>query len=1032
MSEPKDDYQLDEKIKIEFEGMPYWIMPRYKHHYIENSYERFSLRLLRNLLNENDTLLDIGAHYGAYSLFAAKHCKSKVIALEPVSENYQLLIENINENQLQPHVTAYNVAASDKDGEAEFNIPWASDSAGFYEHPLAETIKKQKVIVKNVDHLVKNQRIDLIKIDTEGHELHVLDGLQQTLKRNPDTKLLVEANPDCLNNAGASVVELLAKLSNEFDKEIYVVSETDFTLYRITENIEDWVTYIGEHGYANILCVPKKNHRFGLFVCHSSDVGGAELALSEVVDKLRQYNFFSHVVIPDGGALEQVLINKGISYSILPYHFWSESLDGRNKLDMEAAENISTLARKLHVEVVANNTMACPWGLPAARELGLPLVWFVHEFGDLDHHIPFRYPIEDIRRYIIQQSDLVVCCSNAVRDVLLITEPNKHTHTVYNLLDIKRVQRLAEEPVEPIFSANADLKVCITGRISESKGQAVALRAIASLKKQGVRAELAMIGVANESYAREIKSLIKSLGLGGQVKLLGHQKNPFGFVKQADVSVTCASYEAFGRNTAEAMALGVPVIGTASGGTLELIQDNQTGLLFNPGDADALADALLKIRKNPQLARLFAEKAQVRISRLLNYEKNLSKLNRLLQEVDYSQQRTYGRIFFTEALDAIRREVADKQSVDHYLEKSEERNHDLEVTNLELLSTVKNLQDERDALLQSSSWRLTQPLRKSKRLVGRVKRKVNRILDGTKTPPPVSSIEDVKAQYTFISGQFRNIQRSSSTKAAVILHLFYPDMWQTEFASKLSLLKRYNFDLYVTVPIGASVTITDTIHKDFPGAYIFEVPNRGRDVLPFLQVARQLKQAGYEYVLKLHSKKSPQRIDGQDWLRDMLHKLLPKNKEAIEAILKKLKQTSTGIIGPSGHYLALPVSTISQSVNRQNVYHVMSHAFSAEKAHYIDHRWWDYGFFEGTMFWVRLSAIEPLLDIPIHSFEEEAGQTDGTLAHAVERALCLCPEVSGMKIFEVDTKNIRQIAYKTDVVPEWSDLFKGERRRVTK
>src|ERR1700694_948756 len=125
----KDDYNLDEKIKITFMGMDYYVMPRYKTHYLDNEYEKFSLQILKNDLNDKSTFVDIGAHYGAYSLCAAKICGSKVMAIEPVAENFQLLNENVVVNNLNK-ITTYNYAASNENGEAEFNIPWASDSAG--------------------------------------------------------------------------------------------------------------------------------------------------------------------------------------------------------------------------------------------------------------------------------------------------------------------------------------------------------------------------------------------------------------------------------------------------------------------------------------------------------------------------------------------------------------------------------------------------------------------------------------------------------------------------------------------------------------------------------------------------------------------------------------------------------------------------------------------------------------------------------------------------------------------------------------
>jgi len=162
----KDDYDLSEKIKIKFKGMSYYVMPRYTHHYLDNDYEKFSLQILKNNLSPGSLFVDIGAHYGAYSLYAAQSADSKVLAIEPVAENFELLNLNVKTNDLGGLITTHNYAASDQNGEAEFNIPWASDSAGFYEHPNAETIRTQKVQMRKIDDVIGQQPVDIIKIDT--------------------------------------------------------------------------------------------------------------------------------------------------------------------------------------------------------------------------------------------------------------------------------------------------------------------------------------------------------------------------------------------------------------------------------------------------------------------------------------------------------------------------------------------------------------------------------------------------------------------------------------------------------------------------------------------------------------------------------------------------------------------------------------------------------------------------------------------------------------------------------------------------
>ena len=71
-------------------------------------------------------------------------------------------------------------------------------------------------------------------------------------------------------------------------------------------------------------------------------------------------------------------------------------------------------------------------------------------------------------------------------------------------------------------------------------------------------------------------------------------------IRAADVVLMCSRFESFGRVTVEAMLAGKPVIGAASGGTAELIQDGETGLLYEPGNHDELAMKIEYLFEHPE------------------------------------------------------------------------------------------------------------------------------------------------------------------------------------------------------------------------------------------------------------------------------------------------------------------------------------------------------------------------------------------------------------------------------------------------
>jgi len=146
----------------------------------KNTYEPESVKLLK--IGKNSTFLDVGAHYGFYTLFAAdKSLTGKIISIEADKDIYNNLVENVILNEFK-NVECLNFAAWDKDDE-EIRIYKALDgfpNAGFLntntDFSLVKTI--------TLDRIVSNYKIstiDWIKVDVEHAELHVLNGAKKAL-----------------------------------------------------------------------------------------------------------------------------------------------------------------------------------------------------------------------------------------------------------------------------------------------------------------------------------------------------------------------------------------------------------------------------------------------------------------------------------------------------------------------------------------------------------------------------------------------------------------------------------------------------------------------------------------------------------------------------------------------------------------------------------------------------------------------------------------------------------------------------------
>lgn len=141
--------------------------------------------LLQELLNYTGTLVDIGAHIGNHSIFLSAFGSYNLItAIEACPEHYQMLLQNIDSNkELCQNIAAYNLAATDS--IKRYGISRTGPNDGAYS--LCPGTEVQGV---PLDMLLT--KVDVMKLDVEGHELEVLNGCHRLLKYKPI--LFIELN----------------------------------------------------------------------------------------------------------------------------------------------------------------------------------------------------------------------------------------------------------------------------------------------------------------------------------------------------------------------------------------------------------------------------------------------------------------------------------------------------------------------------------------------------------------------------------------------------------------------------------------------------------------------------------------------------------------------------------------------------------------------------------------------------------------------------------------------------------------------
>lgn len=262
--------------------------------------------------------------------------------------------------------------------------------------------------------------------------------------------------------------------------------------------------------------------------------------------------------------------------------------------------------------------------------------------------------------------------------------------------------------------------------------------------------------------------------------------------------------------------------------------------------------------------------------------------------------------------------------------------------------------------------------------------------EGRRTQPVQQFL--LSSEFQISSGKIKMTQNEKANEIAVVLHMFYEDLFE-EITSYLQNLD--HFDLYVSMP-ESNRKFSDKIFASFPDAKILFTKNRGRDIFPFISIYRNISLLNYKYLLKIHTKKSTYREDGDAWRTDIYRKLIG-SAEIINSIILAFENNQTiGIIAPKGH--VVDYQTYTWPINR------LKNEELARKAGINIKEITSFNFVAGSMFWVKPEALQylKLLSIELEDFEPEPLKPDGALVHALERFIGLAVEEKGYSIYESD------------------------------
>lgn len=334
-----------------------------------------------------------------------------------------------------------------------------------------------------------------------------------------------------------------------------------------------------------------------LHVVPNLRAGGMEMALSRIVAGLSEAQGFRHTILVLKG---EAIIRDKFASSVDIHCLHAGAYDVGLLLQL----------RKLILDVRpavihARNLGAWP-EIAVVRLLVWPLIPLIFSFHGLAEAKPLPWRWRQMSRLLSRITSVVFTVSAGSKKFLTdgVGLSAKRVRVIPNGVDTERFYPVAKR-------TNRQIPVIATlGSLSPVKNQALLIKACHKLLQKGLNFRLV---IAGEGPLRPtLENLIETLDMKDVISLPGHVENTVEFLQQLDIFVLPSDSEAHPNALSEAMSCGISCIGSRVGGIPEIMIDGTSGLLFEAGDEDGLAEKIESLLTNPQLREEYGAAARTR------------------------------------------------------------------------------------------------------------------------------------------------------------------------------------------------------------------------------------------------------------------------------------------------------------------------------------------------------------------------------------------------------------------------------------
>ncbi len=371
-----------------------------------------------------------------------------------------------------------------------------------------------------------------------------------------------------------------------------------------------------------------------LYITPTGERGGAETVLLNILRHLDRQRFNPSVIcFQEGDFVNELKQKANVEVVILPAARFRNLRESVNLI-----RQIKKIIKEENIHLVhANGTGAHLFGGLAARLCNIPNLYHIHD--QLEWSWNLQGALNKLA-LLIPSSQAIAVSQYAEKSLRRNFFSPTNLRVIHNAL------------TEGAYSASADIErtkielgwkndsplIVWCGRLQRWKGTHVFIKSAATVIQQIPAARFLIVGGSlfgiESDYEKELHVLVKEFKLEDEVRFTGHIKNVGRYLAAADLVVhSSIEPEPFGMVILEAMALGKPVIASNLGGPVEIVEPHQTGLLVEPNNHPALAEAMIHLLNDEERRVDMGNAGRRRAEKDFSISQMMLKLETLYEEI---------------------------------------------------------------------------------------------------------------------------------------------------------------------------------------------------------------------------------------------------------------------------------------------------------------------------------------------------------------------------------------------------------------